>query len=77
MQIDDHINQIVEKVLTDRVKDKLFDPDLVKRGPVPENSDALFSLWYGDYCLGLITVKPRVTPAEQYFMDIAFIPNKS
>ncbi len=73
-QIDSDINRIVEKVLQDMVKDKMFDPELVKRKVAPEGDDALFSLWYGDWCLGFITCKPRVTNSEQYFIDIAFVP---
>lgn len=74
MQIDAEIERIVKKVLEDMVKDKMFDHDLVKRKDAPENSDALFSLWYGDWCLGHIVCKPRVTPSDQYFIDIAFQP---
>ncbi len=74
MQIDSEINRIVETVLEDMVKDKMFDHDLVKRKEAPENPDALFSLWYGEWCLGLMTVKPRITNSEQYFIDLKFVP---
>jgi hypothetical protein len=74
MKIDSEINRIVNKVLGDMVKDKMFDPELVNRRIAPEGDDALFSLWYGEWCLGFITCKPRVTSSEQYFIDIAFQP---
>jgi len=74
MKIDSEINRIVEKVLQDMVKDKMFDHDLVNRRDVPESADTLFSLWYGEWCLGFVTCKPRITNSEQYFIDIAFVP---